>query len=157
MSVTRPVKAGSFALDRRRGRRFQDNELTILEDFMTGPLSFIRLRGDANGGSHFENLAIDLYRRDFAPPATPFGVSEFTPASQCGFLRLPPGWVGDMHPSPMRMWVFFLAGQMEFETSNGEKRRCGPGTAMLLEDIAGRGHRSRVTGDADAVLAAVRL
>jgi hypothetical protein len=46
---------------------------------------------------------------------------------------------------------------MEFEAGNGEKRKCVPGTAMLLEDTAGDGHRSRVVGSSDAVLAVVRL
>ena len=124
---------------------------------MTAPLSFVRLRPDTNGASRFEPLSIDVVRKDFAPPATPFYVSELAPASQCGFLKLPAGWVGDTHPSPVRMWVFFLSGEMEFEASNGEKRKCVPGTALLLEDTTGDGHKSRVVGDADALLAVVRL
>ena len=84
---------------------------------MTGPLNFVRLRPDTNGASHFEPLSIDIVRKDFAPPATPFFVSELAPASHCGFLKLPPGWVGDTHSSPIRMWVFFLSGEMEFEAS----------------------------------------
>jgi hypothetical protein len=124
---------------------------------MTASLEFIRLRPDANGASHFEPLSIDVVRKDFAPPAAPFSVSELTPASQCGFLRVPAGWVGEPHPSPIRMWVFFLSGEMEFEASDGEARRCVPGTALLLEDTTGDGHRSRVIGESDAVLAVVRL
>jgi len=55
------------------------------------------------------------------------------------------------------MWVFFLSGEMEFEASDREKRKCVPGTALLLEDTAGYGHKSRVIGESDAVLAVVRL
>ena len=124
---------------------------------MTGPLNFVRLRPDTNDASHFEPLSIDIVRKDFAPPATPFFVSELAPASHCGFLKLPPGWVGDTHSSPIRMWVFFLSGEMEFEASDGERRKCVPGTALLLEDTTGDGHKSRVVGDADALLAVVRL
>jgi hypothetical protein len=115
------------------------------------------LRSDTNGTSRFEPLSIDVVRKDFAPPATPFYVSELAPASQCGFLKLPAGWVGDTHPSPVRMWVFFLSGEMEFEASDGEKRKCLPGTALLLEDTTGDGHKSRVVGADDALLAVVRL
>jgi hypothetical protein len=122
---------------------------------MTAPLSFVRLRPDTNGASHFESLSVDVVRKDFAPPAAPFFVSEVAPASQCGFLKLPAGWVGDTHPSSIRMWVFFLSGEMEFEASDGEKRKCVPGTALLLEDTTGDGHKSRVVGDADALLAVV--
>ena len=124
---------------------------------MTAPLNFVRLRPDTNGASHFEALSIDIVRKDFAPPATPFFVSELAPASHCGFLKLPAGWVGDTHPSPIRMWVFFLSGEMEFEASDGERRKCVPGTALLLEDTTGEGHRSRVVGGDDALLAVVRL
>ena len=93
----------------------------------------------------------------FRTAGPPFFVSELAPASQCGFLKLPAGWVGDTHPSPIRMWVFFLSGEMEFEASDGEKRKCVPGTALLLEDTTGDGHKSRVVGDANALLAVVRL
>ena len=124
---------------------------------MSAPLKFVCLRPDADGVSHFEDLSVDVFSRDFAPPATPFSVSELTPASQCGFLKLPAGWVGERHPSPIRMWAFFLTGEMEFEASDGDKRLCVPGTAMLLEDTTGDGHRSCVIGDVDAVLAAVSL
>lgn len=48
--------------------------------------------------------------QDFAPPAQPFGVSPLPPASQSGFLHLPSGWLGEVHPSPIRMWIFALKG-----------------------------------------------
>ena len=55
------------------------------------------------------------------------------------------------------MWIFFLNGEMEFEASDGERRRYAQGNALLLEDTTGNGHRSRVLAAADAVLAAVQL
>ncbi|MGH8808071.1 MAG: cupin domain-containing protein [Noviherbaspirillum sp.] len=102
-------------------------------------------------------LEIAMTTREFAPPAPSFDVSELNPAARCGFLRVPKGWTGELHPSPLRMWVFFLSGEMEFEASDGERRSCVAGTAMLLEDTTGKGHLSRVVGDADAVLAVVQL
>ena len=55
------------------------------------------------------------------------------------------------------MWIFVLVGAMAFEASDGEVRHVAPGDAILLEDTTGKGHRSRVTGDADAVLALVQV
>ncbi len=55
------------------------------------------------------------------------------------------------------MWIFFLSGEMEFEASDGEVRPGVPGQAILLEDTTGKGHSSRVTGNADAVLALVQV
>jgi len=120
-------------------------------------LSFARLVADADGGSHFETIAVPVKLRDFAPPARPFGVSALAEASQCGFLHLPGGWEGEPHPSPLRMWIFVLDGEMEFEAGNGDQRRIAAGSALLLEDTVGRGHASRVLGGRPVTLAVVRL
>ena len=124
---------------------------------MAQSITYARLTPDASGESHFVPLEISVTMRTFAPPAPPFGVSELTPASQCCFLFVPRGFAGELHPSPMRMWIFFLSGEMEFEASDGECRRCVPGDAILLEDTTGKGHLSRVVSDSAAVLAAVRV
>jgi hypothetical protein len=120
-------------------------------------LTFSRLVPDADGSSHFEPFAIPLALRTFAPPARPFSVSPLAAATECGFLHLPAGWFGEMHPSPIRMWIFVLSGEMLFEAGNGDQRRIGAGDALLLEDTTGRGHVSRVLGEGQVVLAVVRL
>jgi uncharacterized protein YhdP len=120
-------------------------------------LTFSRLVPTADGGSRFEPLEVPVFLQDFAPPAQAFGVSPLSAATQTGFLHLPAGWVGEMHPSPIRMWIFVLEGQMHFEASNGEARQVSPGDALLLEDTVGRGHFSRVVGQQSATLAVVRL
>ena len=120
-------------------------------------LSYLRLISDSAGESHFVPLNIEMTTRTFAPPAPSFEVSEMAPAAKVGFLRVPKGWMGELHPSPVRMWVFFLGGAMEFEASDGEIRPGVPGQAILLEDTTGKGHLSRVTGNADAILALVQV
>jgi hypothetical protein len=120
-------------------------------------LSFYRLVPSSDGGSRFEEITIPVALQNFAPPAQPFSVSPLSQATQCGFLHLPVGWVGDMHPSPIRMWIFVLEGEMQFEASNGEARRITPGSALLLEDTVGIGHVSRVLGPYSVTLAVVRL
>ena len=62
-----------------------------------------------------------------------------------------------MHPSPIRMWIFVLQGEMHFEASNGDSREIAAGSALLLEDTVGVGHSSKVLGNKPAILAAVRL
>jgi hypothetical protein len=57
----------------------------------------------------------------------------------------------------MCLWVFFLSGEIEFEASDGERRRVAAGGAILLEDTTGKGHQSRVVGDGPALLAVVQL
>ena len=124
---------------------------------MPPDLSFSRLLPTLDGGSRFESVVIPVTRQSFAPPAQPFSVSAFSQATECGFLYLPAGWVGEMHPSPIRMWIFVLEGEMHFEASNGEVRCLAPGGALLLEDTEGRGHLSRVLGPHPVTLAVARL
>jgi hypothetical protein len=46
---------------------------------------------------------------------------------------------------------------MEVEVSDGEARHLEPGAIVLVEDTDGRGHVSRVVGDADVLSAVVQL
>ena len=124
---------------------------------MAFALTFSQLFSDAIGESHFGSVNLQLVTRNFAPPAEPFDVSDFAAATRYGFLRAPSGWVGDLHPSPMCMWVFVLSGEVEFEASDGERRRVAAGGAILLEDTTGKGHQSRVIGDVPALLAVVQV
>ncbi|MEM5429463.1 cupin domain-containing protein [Cupriavidus oxalaticus] len=121
------------------------------------PLAFERLYADADGESHFGPVSVAITERLFAPPARAFWVSPLAEAGRQGFLLVPAGWVGALHPSPIRMWIFVLAGAMEFEASDGERRALSAGSALLLEDTTGKGHVSRVVGPDDATLAAVQL
>jgi hypothetical protein len=116
-----------------------------------------RLLPTADGGSCFDELSIPFELKNFAPPAQPFSVSPLSEATQCGFLHLPVGWYGEMHRSPIRMWIFVLQGSMEFKASNGDARAIHPGSALLLEDTVGQGHVSRVMGATAVILAVVRL
>lgn len=124
---------------------------------MSATVSYLRLYADPSGESHFERAFVETFTRNFAPPAPAFNVSAFVPALRTGFLLAPAEWIGDLHPSPLRMWVFFLDGEMQFEASDGECHRVRPGDALLFEDTSGRGHRSRVIGDTAAKLAVVEL
>ncbi len=117
-------------------------------------MKYTRLFADAHGESHFEEVAVPMTSVDFAPPAPPMDLSDFSTVSLIGFLRAPAGFVGDWHPAPKRQWMLYLAGSIEAEVSDGARRVFGPGSVTLVEDTSGRGHKSRVVGD-DAVLLAV--
>ena len=83
-------------------------------------MRYVRLYADAAGESHFEDVEAPLAAADFAPPAPPLQVSPFSPAERYGFVVLPPGWAGDWHPTPRRQVLFYLAGEVEGEVSDGE-------------------------------------
>ncbi len=119
--------------------------------------TYVRLVADANGESHLERREITLTAAAFAPPAPPMEVSPVAPVTGWRFLHLPRDWVGERHPTPRRIWIFCLRGEMDFTASDGEVHRIRPGGAMLLEDTVGRGHHSCVVGESDCLLVAVQL
>ena len=124
---------------------------------MPTTLTYLRLFPDDAGVSHFAPIDIEVFPRAFAPPAAPFSVSALEPATRHGFLYLPSGWIGELHPSPIRMWIVVVSGQMEFEAGDGAKHRIVPGDSLLLEDTTGMGHCSRVLGAGATVLSVVHV
>ena len=68
---------------------------------MTELLHILRLSEDASGESHFDNLTIARSLQDFVPPAHLLFISTVEKASGYAVLRLPVGWVGERHPSPL--------------------------------------------------------
>jgi quercetin dioxygenase-like cupin family protein len=111
-------------------------------------MKYIRLYADAEGISHFEDAEVVLTESAYAPPAPPFFVSTREAATGLAMTTLPAGWFGDWHPSPRLQWWFQLSGELEVETGDGEKRRLGAGSIVRVEDTTGRGHTTRVIGDA---------
>jgi hypothetical protein len=110
---------------------------------------YTRIWTDADGETHFGEGADGLDVAEFAPPAPPMDVSAPRPAAAVRFIGAPAGWDSDPHPAPRRQFVVMLRGVVEAGTSDGEVRRFGPGAAVLLEDLDGKGHRTRVPGDED--------
>ena len=45
-----------------------------------------------------------------------------------------------------------LRGVGEVEVGDGQRRRFGPGSVLLVTDIEGRGHRTKVLGKEDVLL-----
>ena len=120
-------------------------------------MKYTRLTTDAAGETHFEDLELPMTSVSFAPPAPPLDVTAFSPSARIGFLHASPGWVSVWHPAPKRQWMLFLAGRLESEVSDGERREFGPGSVTLVEDTTGKGHKTRVLGSDDVLLAVVQL
>jgi quercetin dioxygenase-like cupin family protein len=118
---------------------------------------YTRLFADENGESHFEDIEATFKSVDFAPPAPPLDLLEFGPAEYCSLLKGPESWYGDWHPAPFRQIHFYLSGEGEAETSDGEIRQFGPGSIVLVEDTTGKGHRSRNVGSSEVIVATVKL
>jgi quercetin dioxygenase-like cupin family protein len=120
-------------------------------------MQYTRLYATEDGLSHFEDRAVTLIEGAYAPPAPPFFVSEPEQAQAVVMTTIPPGWVGDWHPSPRLQWWFQLSGELEVEVGDGEKRRFVAGSIVRVEDTTGRGHVTRVLGDAEVRAVYVHL
>src|SRR2546427_717512 len=119
--------------------------------------TYTRLYADEHGDSHFEDVEVELTLTDYAPPAPPLSLSSFAPATQFGFMSAPAGWSSDWHPSSDRNIFFVLSGEWEVTASDGEARRFPAGSVLLAEDTSGKGHASRVLGEADSLAVMVQL
>jgi hypothetical protein len=115
-------------------------------------MRYIRLFADAAGESHFADIEVEFADSDYTQSAPPLGLSTLYPATQFRFMNAPAGWQSDWHPSSARNFFVVINGEWEVTASDGETRRFGPQSLLLVEDTTGKGHKSRVISDAIAAM-----
>ena len=120
-------------------------------------MQYARIYADSEGNSHFETVDVKFFSVDLLPPAPPVGLAGFEPATQISFLSEGPGWRGPLHCAPKRSYYLFLRGEVEIETSDGDKRRFGPGDILRTDDTTGKGHRTHVVSDVPVLVSVVQL
>lgn len=116
-----------------------------------------RLYADAEGESHFDDFEIPLTTTDFTPPAPPIAVSEPVPTQRAIFLNVGKNWNGISHPAPVKALFVFTRGVWEVTASDGEVRQFGSGDILRVEDTEGKGHITRLLGDAEGAALLVQL
>jgi hypothetical protein len=117
-------------------------------------MRYTRLSSSDTGESRFEQATLDLNEADYRPPAPLLFVSHAFKADGLQFVRLPSGWTGDSICPPKRQFLICLKGEIEVTSSDGHRRTFVPGDSVLMEDVSGKGHRTRVKG-ADECIAAI--
>ena len=118
---------------------------------------YVRLFSDASGESHFQDITVAPDGELSVPPAPPLRMRALGPAVTVALVGGDSGWHGEVaHPAPFRMLQSYLSGAVEVTASDGEARRFGPGSLLLLEDTHGRGHSTRVL-DEDVVMLVTQL
>lgn len=131
--------------------------LQAQEDSNKDKLKYVRVYSDTTGESHFEDLEVELNEIDFAPPAPAIFASDLKPSSSYGFISVLPGWESEWHPAPKKQYIIYLKGMIEAQVSDGEIRQFGPGSITLVEDINGRGHKSRTIGKEQVICVVIQL
>ena len=120
-------------------------------------MKYVKIVSDKDGETHFEDVDIEFSNISFAPPAPPLDIAMMGSSCQYGVLRATSGLNAGWHPTPKKQAFFYLAGEIEAEVSDGEIRKFGPGEMTIVEDTNGKGHRSKVIGENDVILAFVQL
>lgn len=97
-----------------------------------------RIYSDENGHSRFEDREIALKEGGEIG-----NLSELVPAKGMIFQEVLPTYDYDFHNAPQRQYIILLDGEIEIETSLGDKRQFKGGDILLVEDTQGKGHKTR--------------
>jgi hypothetical protein len=108
-------------------------------------IKYTRIYADAAGETHLEDVRPAMKAADHSSM-----MSALIAAKGVIFRETNAGqYFVDWHNAPRRQFVINLTGEVEITVSDGEKRRFGPGSILLAEDVSGKGHVSRGVGDAE--------
>ncbi len=120
--------------------------------------TYHRIFTDSEGESHYDEVTVDLKEMDFAPPAPPLFIGGRMQSVGTSFLKARAGWDGSWHPAPARQFMSVLSGVFDVTVSDGEERSFKAGDLILLDDISGKGHYTRVPDSAgDSLILVVQL
>jgi len=101
-------------------------------------ISLVRVYSDENGDSHFQDIEVPLKDSGMVGK-----LSDEVKTKTLIFREVAPSYDWDFHCAPQRQYIILLDGEIEMETSLGDKRRFRGGDILLVEDTTGKGHRTR--------------
>jgi quercetin dioxygenase-like cupin family protein len=97
-----------------------------------------RVYADENGESHFQDIYIPLNENGEIGC-----LSDPQPSKNVIFREVEPSYHYDFHTALQRQYIVLLDGKIQIETSLGDTRIFKTGDVLLVEDIAGKGHRTK--------------
>lgn len=97
-----------------------------------------RVYSDSKGESHFEDIEMPL--KDDGEIGF---LSDQIPVKNLIFRKVKPDYDYDFHTAPQKQYIILLDGEIEIETSLGDKRTFKGGDILLMEDTQGKGHKTR--------------
>ncbi len=105
--------------------------------------TYVRLYADSEGETHFEDVHLPTERH-----SSPTGTEEAraAPLETSGLVFrtvLVEASDTSPHTAPHPLLMVLLEGATEVEVSDGEIRRFGPGSVLVVEDTTGKGHVTR--------------
>ena len=106
-----------------------------------------RIYTGSDGQSHLEDF--DL--ADHPDVASLQAITSIT------FRTAEPGRFSDWHRESRRNYIITVSGEGEIGLGDGSVHKIGPGRVMLVEDLTGQGHTTRVSSDVPRVTIAIPL
>jgi len=106
-----------------------------------------RVYSGDDGQSHFEDLDITDHP----------DLDSLTKVTSIRFRIGEPGNFSDWHRESRRNYIITLSGEGELGLGDGTSCRFGPGQVMLVEDLTGQGHTTRVTSTEPRITIAIPL
>lgn len=107
-------------------------------------ITITRVYSDNNGESQFEDFEVPLKNNgEIGFLSDKISVKEII------FRKVKPDYDYDLHNAPQKQYLILLDGEIEIETSMGEKRIFKAGDILLLEDTKGKGHKTRNVRNAE--------
>jgi len=101
-------------------------------------MKITRIFSDINGDSHFEDIEIPLINQG------EIGfLSDNINVKKLQFRKVSADYNYDFHHAPQKQYIVLLDGDVEIETSLGEIRQFQTGEILLVEDISGKGHKTK--------------
>lgn len=101
-------------------------------------MKITRIFSDEKGESHFEDVEIPLL--DHGEIGF---LSEGIDVKKLQFRKVSADYDYDFHHAPQKQYIILLDGGVEIETSLGEIRQFQTGEILLVEDISGKGHKTK--------------
>jgi len=106
-------------------------------------MKYTRLYTGPDGETHFEDLVMAFEGRGGGGE-----LSGSIPVKAVQYHRSRGSMPAqDWHTAPRRQFILQISASTEREVSDGEVRRFGPGTLILVEDLTGKGHITRGIDD----------
>ena len=101
-------------------------------------MKITKIFSDEKGETHFEEVEIPLIDQG------EIGfLSENIDVKKLQFRTVSANYDYDFHCAPQRQYIILLNGGVEIETSLGEIRQFKTGEILLVEDISGKGHKTK--------------
>ncbi len=106
-----------------------------------------RIYTGEDGQSHLEELETTTF-------PNPASLEQITGIR---FRVQQPGQFSDWHVESRRNYIITLSGEGEIGLGDGSVHQIGPGRVMLVEDLTGQGHTTRVSSDVPRISIAIPL